>query len=117
MLLPVSKPLLFVDTLIRITRNCSLTGQDFRFILQQAMGERYDEAELIETVEVLNPDHDIPHREGEDEEGSGEESDTEPCKEEEASSSGKCKTKKRYVRKPKSERVYYLWRETVYSHP
>lgn len=52
------KPLLFVDMLVKASRNCQLTGADYRFILQSKLGDMYDEERLLEAVQVLSTDND-----------------------------------------------------------
>ena len=44
--------------LIKSSRNCHFTGADYRFILQNKLGDQYDEEKQIEQVPVLKPQND-----------------------------------------------------------
>ncbi|XP_046719928.1 uncharacterized protein LOC124395473 [Silurus meridionalis] len=52
------KPLPFVDMLIKSSRNCQLTGADYRFILQNKLGDSYNEEMLVQHVPVLSHEND-----------------------------------------------------------
>lgn len=53
-LLPdMSRPVEFVETMIRVSRNAQLTGADYKFILMNKMGSQYDETALIDAVPCL----------------------------------------------------------------
>ncbi|MGL5624642.1 MAG: hypothetical protein ACRDDG_19875, partial [Cetobacterium sp.] len=45
----------FVDMLVKSSRNCQLTGADYRFILQSKLGDSYNEEMLVQHVPVLHP--------------------------------------------------------------
>ncbi|KAK2814769.1 hypothetical protein Q7C36_023035 [Tachysurus vachellii] len=50
-----SKPLHYVDMLLRATRHNQLSGADYRFILHATLGDNYDETDLIARVPCLDP--------------------------------------------------------------
>ncbi|KAK2840925.1 hypothetical protein Q7C36_012504 [Tachysurus vachellii] len=53
-----SKPIHYVDMLLRATRHNQLTGADYRFILHATLGDNYDETDLIARVPCLDPSSD-----------------------------------------------------------
>ncbi|KAL7829078.1 hypothetical protein SRHO_G00327120 [Serrasalmus rhombeus] len=54
------EPVRWVSTLIKLVRCQQLGGPDFRLILSLAMGQQYDESDLLENVPMLSPKNDHP---------------------------------------------------------